>query len=196
MTWLDKMLLEFRDFNILSEGYEQRVDQVVRAMKKHNKQWSADLVASYILNYAEQLRIVDVRTSGKKEFIKDVTKEMKKQKLIKKKTSQRMPYYVNKDRGFGTVGVSKKEVIMLGYKMQDFAGMTFPDGDPTDFVFRYATKKGWDPYDTMQKLVPAAAKLVLQTKSYEKYLSILWDDFAKDNPDNDMGVKKNNNPWK
>lgn len=96
-------------------------------------------------------------------------------------TKKRAPYYVMSDGYYDDKQpVSHDEITALGNFMQTAAGEAFPDGDPNDLLTSYFRRKGWDAYDAHQKLVPAAAKKVLGTKSYIEYLANMWDEVYAD----------------
>jgi len=114
------------------------------------------------------------------DFKKDALSYAKKEKLIVRKKTPRASYYIEPDRGYEKIPVTRSDIMKLGYAMQDYAGNSFPDGDPHDHLYGYFKKRNWDKYVAFDKLVPAASKLVLKTKSYSDYLANLWDDQFSD----------------
>lgn len=143
-----------------------------------------------------------------RDFKKDALAYAKSLKLIQRKAPpKRAPYSVQHPKYWDEkVGVSHEEIVALADKMAEFAGNSFPDGDPHDHLYGYFQKKGWDTHDAFDKLVPIAAKKHLGVKTYSDYLAKFWDSiFADRKHDYDNGHKdaldmfggpNARNPWR
>jgi len=135
----------------------------------------------------------------------------------KKAAANRAPYYVQSERYYDErVPVTHDDIQELGHYMMGAAGESFPDGDPNNQLMRFFRQKGWDSSNAFEKLVPVAARKVLQTNSYNEYLADMWDDFYGDakydaehpikNPDGSeyydtsrldmLGGANAHNPWR
>lgn len=172
--------------------YEDRVRDVARAVEKDYPDGilSTD-VKGIIESKARCFEITEVIRQGGRHaalFINDVRRELQ----VKINRAPRPePWWVPR------TPKGEKELLRLHNKVLEAVGQSFPDGDPIDIIGPWVNRQGWDIYDVTQKgFLDAAMKKFSGAKSYDHYLEDFWDQFAADNPGNDMGVTKETNPWR
>ena len=186
-------MTEIREFmNKLVESdrfigtYEERVrhigDRVIAASPG-----SKEEVKDAIRVFSTTDRISDYTVGGtaRREFVRDVMAHIKDGISLKRKGRV----------ASGSAKERRNELLLtLAQQIEAQAGNCFPDGDPIDFLLPWCHNNGI-PEGKAMDYMDKAAKL-LGAKSYHDYLSMLWDSYAADNPENEMGVTADTNPWK
>lgn len=176
---------------ILTESYQDRVDQVVKAVISSDPKSKEDIMQR--IGYAGE-RYAPVEYSLKKnpkskawpDFVKDVTAGLKGKIKLKRASSSTRP---SKEKNDELLRKISNDIMAA-------AGESFPDGDPIDILIPRLRKYGIDHYDVGMWLDKAARKH-LGVKSFHRYLANLWDEFKADNPEysKEMGMG-DRNPWR
>jgi hypothetical protein len=158
---------------IVTEGYEERVQQVVDFINNHYDEGLVKKDFEKAINMAGNATgVLELRGQSfaghkqkigdsRKDFIKDVAAKIK----FKRDTSKTDNARANKEQ------VLRK----LGHVIGDAVGMSFPDGDPFDHIYPAARKLGV-PANDMLKWLDVATKKAGMGRTYYDYLRSLWQD--------------------
>lgn len=173
--------------------YEDRVREVATAIEQEKLGGIlTSEVKSVIEDFSIRFNITEVtRTGGRQaiNFINDVKKILKVKRLRENNSYQY--------RYTRLIPRTDEHLRMLADKVQDALGQSFPDGDPIDIIAPWCRRMGWEMMDINEKgLLDKAVRKFIGPKTYYKFLEGFWDEFAGDNPENEMGVTKETNPWR
>lgn len=178
---------EMRKYLNILEGnsYQSRVQEVANEVLRQHEATpfeNKDMLKHFIEFFAKGQIEDRLGGSARKDFLKDIAVALKGKIKTKPQKSFRKPQ----------VNLEKVAQII------EFAvGNSFPDGDPFDAIEEKLSKMGISSGDgQMIEIMNKAVKKHLGANGYFEYLAMLWDDFAQDNPDNNMDVRVDNNPWK
>lgn len=155
-------------------------DKVIAAMQGQDP-ITKDHITSSVDHYAQGNVHYKSSDESKREFLIDITKEVKK---VIRVTPKKKPFRAKNNDEF---------LYRISMLIQEAAGQAFPDGDPFDYItdnvariakqFAYTTYKDReyggvaDIDDTpLMDILDAAAKKHLDVKDYHAYNEQLWQD--------------------
>lgn len=200
-------LLNILNEETLTEDYDQRVEQTVSDMITAQNSWPRENLESAIEKFALDKNIVDIKTSYKKDFVKDIIKGLRSQQAIKHTRKAKDPnaIYAMDLRG-KKHELSEKQIAQIWHAIEMAVGATGfgMDGDPYDRVSDWFRKKGidseWMFNNDLDKITRKHS-----SKSFSDYLRDGWAELYGDArydseqgyPDqyNSLGGEDAQNPW-
>jgi len=187
----------------INESYEDRVAQVIDAIKKefpYGIPGEVNLdqtIEQHARGTVEHSLKNNPSSHAYRQFVKDIKAGLRG--YVKRKSSAKpkppgFVRYVRDANNQGRVAVTVDDINELGRMMEKYASEGFPDSDPTDMLFHFYHAKNWSSDDAQDYLLSRAARQYLGTSSYYSYLHDMYNDYTRDNP-GVMGLDPNKNPW-
>ena len=191
-VYMRQILESIERAKLVNEGYDDRVNDVVSAIRSANPDGITKNKFAHAVARAGRdtgaLEMRDDRVAGtnqktgdaKSEFIKDVAAKIEFVRDTSKQTEKS-----------ARVSQALEELANI---IEQEIGNSFPDGDPFDHIAPRARRLGI-PMGNLSEWMDRAAKKHLGTKDYHTYLADIWDDFIDGNTGNDE-FQGQSNPWR
>lgn len=124
---------------------------------------------------------------AQKDFVKDVIKDLKAIGYKKPRAGHSGPsrspsgekpiMRIKKLYGGGRkVAIFQSDINALDHKIHQAIGQTFPDAEPDYLISEYFENRGWDNYESWDKLMPYLMKKFYNCRSLDDYMRPMWQE--------------------